>query len=503
MHKKINHTSLFILFICSWSNLFAQQENLIKQTKITLIDVIQLANNHSLEVFKAKRQYGVNFWEFKSFKASLLPEVNFNTTPFTFNRSLVERYDSEQNVDVFRQQQNINSFANISLSQNIALTNTQVYLNSSFNRLENFGDFAIKNYTATPVRIGLSQPILAFNPFKWEQKIAPLEYQKARQDFIYELQEINLKAVNLFFSWALASKQVEIAKENKISTEKLFKIGKKRYQLIAIERNDLLNLELDVYNATTTLTQNQQNLQKAAADLKLFLRDQFNENSLPQLPELVSNLQINVDKAIEYAYQNNPDILDIQLQKTKALRDLDQVIKENRFDLSVNASYGLNQQANTFIDVYGRFLDQQMVSVNFSVPLLDWGERKGNIQTAKMNKDVIDIELQQNEDTYKQDITLNVLNFNAQKDLVVGALRSATIAKESYELTQKRFLSGNVDFLALSASRTAWQNANENYIKILQQYWTLYYKVQQLTLYNFINKNPLTQDFEKILKNDL
>jgi outer membrane protein TolC len=144
-----------------------------------------------------------------------------------------------------------------------------------------------------------------------------------------------------------------------------------------------------------------------------------------------------------------------------------------------------------------------MVSVNFSVPLLDWGERKGNIQTAKMNKDVIDIELQQNEDTYKQDITLNVLNFNAQKDLVVGALRSATIAKESYELTQKRFLSGNVDFLALSASRTAWQNANENYIKILQQYWTLYYKVQQLTLYNFINKNPLTQDFEKILKNDL
>ncbi|WP_373941435.1 TolC family protein [Polaribacter sejongensis] len=332
------------------------------------------------------------------------------------------------------------------------------------------------------------------------KKTAPLAFEKAKKDFLYELQTINLKSVSLFFNWALASKNVEIAKENKTTAEKLFSIGKKRYDIIAIERNDLLNLELDVYNAKTNLTQNLQTLQKTKAALKLFLRDQLPENAVPELPELISNLHIDINKALDLAYKNNPDILNLKIRKLTALRDLDKAVKENRFDLSLTASYGLNQQANTFVDAYGRFLDQQIVAIQLSVPVLDWGERKGNIKTAKMNKEVVDIELQQNEDTYKQDVTLNVLDFNLQNELVLGALRTSEIAKESYSLTEKRFLSGNVDFLNLTSSRKAWQIANENYIQALQSYWNLYYKVQQLTLYNFIKKTPLVQDFKSILE---
>ena len=36
-----------------------------------LNDVLSLAINNSLDGFKAKRQYGVSYWEFKSFKSSL------------------------------------------------------------------------------------------------------------------------------------------------------------------------------------------------------------------------------------------------------------------------------------------------------------------------------------------------------------------------------------------------------------------------------------------------
>lgn len=468
---------------------------------ISLDDVLQLANKNSLDIFKAKRKYGIGYWQFRSFKASLLPNIDFTARPFTYNSNLIERYDSELNIDVFRQQQTINSFADLSINQNIGATGTQIFVNSSFNRLENFGDFATKSYNATPVRIGLVQPIMAFNRFKWQQKTAPLAFKKAKQDFLKEMQTINLKTVELFFNWALASKRVSIAKENETSAKKLFKIGKKRYDLIAIERDELLNLELDVFNSKTNLTKNKQALQKVEAELKLFLRDQFPENSLPELPELISNLNINADKAIEFANQNNPDFLNLKIRKVTALRDLDRAIKDNRFDLSLNASYGLNQQANTIVDAYGRLLDQQMVAIQLNVPVLDWGERKGNIKTAKMNKEVVDIELQQDEDTYKQEIRLKVLDFNLQKELVTVALRTSEISKESYELTVQRFLSGSVDFLNLTASRKAWQLANENYIRALQNYWTLYYKVQQLTLYNFMEGAPLLEDFKSILNN--
>nr|WP_308990451.1 TolC family protein [Mariniflexile sp. KMM 9835]MDQ8210002.1 TolC family protein [Mariniflexile sp. KMM 9835] len=499
---KIKQITIQLCVLLSFTNIIAQQSNTIStiSQKITLQDILELASKNSLDVFKAKRQYGVNYWQFRSFKSSLLPKIDFETRPFTFNRALIERYDSEQNIDVFRQQQTINSYANLSLSQNIGVTGTRLFVNSSFNRLENIGDLQTESYNATPVRIGLVQPIMAFNSFKWQKEIAPLEFQKAKQDFLYELQTINLKSVDLFFQWALASKKVEIAKENKVSAEKLFNIGKKRYDLIAIERSDLLNLELDVYNANTNLTQNLQDLQKAESELKLFLRDQLPQHAIPELPELIPTLTIDLNKAIDLAYQNNPDILDLKLRKIEALRDLDKAIKDNRFDLSLTASYGLNQQANTFVDAYGRFLDQQMIAIQLNVPILDWGERRGNIKTAKMNRDVADIELQQNEDTYKQDITLKVLDFNLQQELVLGALKTSEISKESYNLTVKRFLSGSVDFLNLTSTRKAWQQANENYIQALQSYWALYYNVQQLTLYDFITNTPLVQDFNEILE---
>lgn len=498
---------IFIIFIgcylCSTHNAMSQniESILHSEKKVSLQEVLNLASKNSLDAFKAKRKYGVNYWQYKSFKSSLLPKINFETRPFTFNRALVKRYDSEQNIDVFREQQTLSTFANVSVTQNIRVTGTSLFINSSFDRLVNSGISRIENYNATPVRIGLIQPIMAFNAFKWEHKTAPLEYQKAKQDLIYELQTINIQTVNLFFNWALASKKVDISKENKLSAEKLFKIGKKRYNLGSIERNDVLNLELDVYNANTSLTQNQQALEKAHAALQLFLREELPNSIIPELPELISDLQIDITEATKLANTNNPRIINLKLKRVESLRDLDQAIKDNRFDLSLTASYGLNQQANTFRDAYGNLLDQQMIAIQFSIPILDWGERKGKIKTAKMNKDVVDIELQQEEDTFKQEITLKVIDFNLQRELVEGALKTSEIARESYRITEKRFLLGNLDYLMLSSSRKAWQLATEQYIQSLLSYWKLYYEVQQLTLYDFLNEKTLQQDFEKILDN--
>ena len=500
---KVLRLAIMICCVLGSYTLIAQDTDALIKPKqsVTLDNILTLASKNSLDAFKAKRKYGVNYWQFRSFKSSLLPKINFETTPFTFNRALVKRYDSEQNLDVFRQQQNLSTFANVSLNQNIRATGTSLFVNSSFNRLKNSGDFDTESYNATPVRIGLIQPLMAFNRFKWEHKTAPLQYQKAKQEFLYELQTINLKTVDLFFNWALASKKVEIAKENKQSAEKLFKIGGRRYDLGSIEKDDVLNLELDVYNANTNLTQNEQALEKAEAALKLFLRDALPNNTAPELPALITNLQINISEATTLANANNPDIIAQKLKKVEALRDLDQAIKDNRFDLSVTASYGLNQQANTFRDAYGNLLDQQMVSVNFSIPILDWGERKGKIKTARMNKDVVDIELQQDGDKFKQDITQKVIDFNIQKELVEGALKTSEIARESYRITEKRFALGNSDYLRLTSSRQAWQSATEQYIQSLLNYWKLYYEVQQLTLYDFMNKVPLEQDFDTIIDN--
>jgi outer membrane protein TolC len=467
---------------------------------LSLSETLKMANRNSLDAFKAKRQYGAGFWEYRSFKARLLPKVDLDIQPFTYNRSFIKRYDPENNVDVYRQQQNLNTYSQLSLSQNIMATGATVYLNSSFNRLVNYGDDTIENYNTTPVRIGLIQPLMAFNELKWGNKTADLKYEKAKRDYIYEEQNVNLKAISLYFQWVLANNKVMISLENKKNAIRLYEIGKKRYPLGSIERDDLLNLELETFTADTDLAESEKQLQEVVSDLKLFLDVEDLSGFIPELPEVISNLKIKMGEAKELARQNNPELLDIDIKKINAERDLDKAVRENRFDLSINASYGLNQQANDFAAAYSNFLDQQMVAIQFSMPLLDWGERKGNIKTARMNKEVADIEIKQAENDIDRQILQKVNNFNLQEELVMVALKTRDISRESYDITEKRFLSGKVDLLRLLSARTAWQTASEGYIQSLQNYWEFYYGVQRLTLYNFMDGASLDHDFEKLLE---
>ena len=342
---------------------------------------------------------------------------------------------------------------------------------------------------------------MAFNELKWMNKTALLEYEKAKKDYIYESQDINLEAIKLFFDWSLSTAKVEIAEETKENAERLYRIAQKRYEIGAIERDDLLNLELDQFTSKTNLLKEKQQLQTIVADLKLFLIKEDIDDYEPQLPELISKLKINLEEAIGFMNTNNPDLLESAIKSIDAERDLDKVIKENRFDLSITASYGLNQQADNFRDAYRNFLDQQIVGISFSMPLLDWGERKGFIKTARMTKELTDIEIQQTINDVKRQLVLKVNNFNLQEEQVLAALKSKEISKESFDITQKRFLSGKVDLLRLLNSRKAWQEAIEQYIESLKLYWTYYYEVQQLTLYSFSDKRTLQESFEFMLRN--
>lgn len=467
--------------------------------KITLDDIISIATKSSLDAFKAKQQYGASYWQFRSFKASLLPKMNLDLEPLTYNKSVVKRYDSENNIDVYRPQQNLYTYSGININQNVKATGATLFANSTFSRLVNFGEVDSKDFAASPISIGVIQPIMAFNPYKWAHKIAPLQFEHAKKEYLYELQNIKLKAVNYFFNWASANNRVKLAQENLVTAQKLYKIGNKRYTLGSIEKDDVLNLELDVYNAETNLTKNERELEKTETELRLFLRNDYPIHSLPELPELISELQINIEEAAVLAKANNPEIFNLKIKNTEAQRDLDKVIKENRFDMSLKGVYGLNQNGNTAKDAYNNLLEQRLVTIQVSIPILDWGERKGNIKTAKMNHEVSEIAVQQESDKLNQELSLKIIDFNLQKQLVAGALKTRDISRSSYEITEKRFLSGSIDLLRLTSARKAWQTASENYIMSLYNYWKLYYEVQQFTLYDFQTKSTISKNFDEML----
>ena len=107
------------------------------------------------------------------------------------------------------------------------------------------------------------------------------------------------------------------------------------------------------------------------------------------LPVRPQELVIPVDKALQMAHENNPQLLGLKQNVLEAERNVDKTKKESRFNASVNASIGFNQVADNFGDVYHKPMQQDLVSVSVSIPLVDWGVRKGKYNMARNNLNVV------------------------------------------------------------------------------------------------------------------
>jgi outer membrane protein TolC len=101
---------------------------------------------------------------------------------------------------------------------------------------------------------------------------------------------------------------------------------------------------------------------------------------------------------------------------------------------------------------------------------------------------------------FQQNLTLDVEQFNLQKNQVAIAAKSDTVARRMYEVTKQRFLIGKISILDLNNADTKKDQNRRAYVQALQNYWSYFYNMRTLSLYDFVNKKPLETDYEKLLQ---
>ena len=92
-----------------------------KAIELDLETAVKLANDSSLSAFRMKNSYMAGYWEYRSFKARRLPSLTLYMTPLSYNRDYTRRYDSQQNIDIYRRQQSLYSYGNLEVQQNFDL----------------------------------------------------------------------------------------------------------------------------------------------------------------------------------------------------------------------------------------------------------------------------------------------------------------------------------------------------------------------------------------------
>ena len=468
------------------------------QLKLDLQESIKLATDSSLQSFRTKNVYLSNYWAYRSYKAARLPSITLITTPLEYNRDFVSRYDSEKDIDVYRKQQRLYSDAGLSLNQNFDLTGGTFFVDSKLGYIRSLGENTYTQFATVPIRVGYSQSLFGFNSFKWEKRIEPLKYEKAKKQFLSSREEISETVISYFFSLAMSRMEYNLAQDNVASSDTLYRIGTDRQQIMSISQSDLLTLKLDAVNARNSLKNAESGLKRNMFSFVSFLNLDKEIQVELILPERPVNLYVSVDEALEQARQNNPDFMTYQQEELEAEREVERTTKSSNFDASFYASIGFNQIGETLSGAYQNPLEQDIARIGFTIPLVDWGVRKGKVNMAKNNLNVAKISIEQKKTTLEQNVIMTVTDFNIQQDQINSAEEAVELATLAYNVTKDRFIIGKADLNSLTLSLNRLNTAQRNYISTLRDYWLNYYKLRRLTLYDFFKQEILSEQFDRI-----
>lgn len=477
--------------VCAVVSLRAQQ-----QVCLDLQRTIELANDSSLTAFRYQNMYLSGYWEYRSYRAARLPSLSLDLTPARYYRYITQRYDSGSDMDVYREQQLFSASGGLTIQQNFDLTGGTFYVESDLEYLRNFGFTKSTQYSTVPFRIGYQQNLLGYNAFRWDRKIEPLKYEKVKKELIYNMEALSEEAVTYFFALAMAQADYRLASENVVSSDTLYSIGLQRHKIAAISKADLLTLQLDKVNAHNSLENARIALKRAMFSLASFLNMDKNTSIDIRLPGRPERMEIPVGEALEKARENSPTLLQQRQNVLEAERTVNKTRVESRLNASLNASVGFNQVADKFKDAYRHPLQQDLVSISVSIPLVDWGVRKGKYNMAKNDLNVVRIAARQEELSLEEEVTMTVSDFNIQQSLVASAEEALDLAVTAYEQTRQRFIIGKADVSSLTLSLNRQQEAQKNYISALQNYWLSYYKIRRLTLHDFASGFSLSDKFD-------
>lgn len=425
---------LLLIFFSSTSIAMGQMQ----MGTLTLNDAITIAHSKSPQSQMAQLSYMAQYWNYRSYKAQMLPSLNANASLGPYNRSLVEVRNPDTGEISYVANNTLTNDLSLSIDQNIVLTGGKVSLNTNLARLDQF-TYKNKIYNSNPLSISYTQPIRSFNRLKWEKRTRPLEYENSKRRYLETMENITISTTQLFFSVLSAQNEYNKTITNYKDTEKLYEIAKKRFDLGTTTKSELLQLELSLLNSDLAINNSRVNLDMAMFSFTSYLGVAENVNLELLPPSIAPDVELNFDMVLDRAYTNSAHKLDMELKRVNAQKEVAQAKANRGLQADFRANLGFSQSAKDFKGAYSTLKDREVVGVTLSMPIYDWGMSRGRVKMAQAQERLAGTEIEQSEIKFIQDIRIKVIKFNNQAKQCDISKKARRIAEERYEITKKRF----------------------------------------------------------------
>lgn len=332
---------------------------------------------------------------------------------------------------------------------------------------------------------------MGYNPYKWAKRIENKRIELARQQLAYTFEDISINVTMLYSDALIAQKELELARDYASHTDILLQKGEELEKLGRSTHSDVLLLSLEhsqaakqLLNATNTLNNA---LYRLCDYIGIVPEDSLYLNSLPH-PTL---LPIMEKEAILQSLQNSSILQNRRLSIIAAQQIVDKTRKQRFMEATLELTVGFNQTSQTLLSAYQHPLRQDIISVGVSIPLVDWGIRKKNVQKAQTELHNATLSEEEAVKQIKREVSSLIKDYHLYLQAITLAQTDIELSKRLREESQEKYLIGKNSIETVLKANQKIQASERDYLSTFKECWIKYYQIRKYTLYNWENNTPI------------
>ena len=448
-----------------------------------LEQLIQLAQDSTITAFKSQYEYEYYQQHYGQFLALRKPQLELKLVP-NYQRLIAEpgrNYIYVRNFDRF------STVAQLQLTQKVLGLGGEAYVGSQAIWSEYFARDQRglpREFVAIPLQVGYQQPLLGYNPFRWEKAVEDQRLEAARKQLNYNLHLIAEETTVRYFRLACAQGMLDMCERNKQTADTLYAIAREKASIAMVTLAELRSLELQRLNADNALQSARNEEQLARESLLSYLRT--DASALPErltIPGETRPIYRSDEDALELARTNSPALLQQQVAITQARQQQEKVRREGGVKVGVDLNLGMQQLSSRFLGAYKDPTFYMVGAVTLSVPLLDHGAAKKGHAAATAWKAREEQVLREEERALAEDVLTTLDNLRSHEQMLSQTAEAVALADDVFELTAENYANGLCDINTYSLAQSRRDNAYNQHLTALAKYWTTYYHFLTLTQY--------------------
>ncbi len=259
-----------------------------------------------------------------------------------------------------------------------------------------------------------------------------------------------------------------------------------------ISDNDYSRIELSVLNAQKSLNQARMDLKNADFELKSYVGIAQDRDIELIIPLNINLFDIDPQLALAKAKENRRETTYYKRRLINADRELAEAKSSTGLSATLEGSFGLSNSADQFMDIYEQPEKDRRLEISISVPILDWGRSASTVKLAESERELTIFDVNKDIEDFERGVIVQVEQFSLLKDQLKTADEADNVAENGYQIALKKFQNGELSITDLNIALQERESAKRDYIRSIQNYWVAYFRLRELTLYDFENNRNIT-----------